>query len=601
MEHALILGIIGVALALFAFEVARPDIVAIGVTLTLLLTGMLTVEEGFDGFSNPAVITVVCMFILSAGLVRTGVADHVADAVLRFGGTSPVRLTVGVMLAVGTMSMFMNNIGAVAVLLPVMFAVSERSGYPASKLLIPLSFGSLLGGLVTLIGTPPNLLVSMALEDAGFDGFQLFDFAPTGLAVMAAGILYMAFVGRFLIPERQPERDLTRHFSIDAYLSEVVVPPNSPFVDKTVEETGIRNDLGLLIARLRRRTGDGEDVTLVPAGDTILRANDRLVVEGSAENLVRAKEGGALEIYSERKFGEEDLTGPGVELAEAVVAPRSRLIGLAINESDIRRRFGVLALALRRRQRTVRDNFVSIPLEVGDVLLVQGTPIAIGEVARSAEFMVVRRLAHAPRDRAKAPLALGIMGLAVLAAATGVLHISVAGLLGVLLMTVTGCVPVRDMYRAVEWRVIFLIACMIPLGIAMDTEHAGTAAWLAGHIVELTGDSGPLLVMASLFIFTTLITEVMSNAAAAVLLGPIGVAIAVGMGLEPHPFMMAIAVAASTTFLTPIGHQANVLVYGVGNYRFVDFPRTGAMLNVVIFVVAMVVIPQVWPFEAATP
>jgi len=596
LEHALILGIIAVALALFAFEVVRPDVVAIGVTLTLLLTGVLTVDEGFSGFSNPAVITVICMFILSAGLVRTGLADYVANAVLRFGGTSPVLLTIGVMVAVGTMSMFMNNIGAVAVLLPVMFAVSRRSGYPVSKLLIPLSFGSLLGGLVTLIGTPPNLLVSMALEEAGMEGFGLFDFAPTGLAVLATGLLYMTFVGRHLIPEREPEADLTHQYSIDAYLTEVVVPEGSPYIGKTVEDTRIRREMGLLITSIRRADADKES-SFVPQPDTVFEAGDRLIVEGEFEELVGVREGGALELYAERKFSDEDLTGPGVELAEAVVAPRSQLLDRAIKESDIRRRFGVLVLGFRRRRRTVREDFVSVPLQVGDVLLIQGTAKAIRELSRSEDFVVVQRLGHAPRERSKAPLALGIMALVVLSAATGVLHISVAGLLGVLLMVITGCVQVRRMYRAVEWRVIFLIACMIPLGTAMDDGHAGTANWLAGHIVDLTGDYGPLLVMASLFAFTTMITEIMSNAAAAVLLAPIGIAIAVGLGVDPHPFMMAIAIAASTTFLTPIGHQANVLVYGAGNYRFSDFPRVGFWLNILIFIVSMVMIPLVWPFH----
>jgi di/tricarboxylate transporter len=595
MEHVLILAIVAVAVFLFAFEVVRPDLVAIGVTLTLLLAGVLTVEEGFSGFSNPAVITVICMFILAAGLVRTGLADHVADAVLRFGGTNPILLTIGVMVAVGTLSMFMNNIGAVAVLLPVMFAVSRRSGYPVSKLLIPLSFASLLGGLATLIGTPPNLIVSMALEDAGMAGFRLFDFAPTGLAVLATGVVYMAFVGRFLIPEREPESDLTRQYSLDAYLAEVVVPEGSRFVDRTVEETRVRRELDLLITNVKRDTEEGV-ISFVPQPDTSLRAGDRLIVEGRFEELVRAREGGAIEIYAERKFGEQDLTGPGVELAEAVIAPRSQLVDRSVRESDIRRRFGVLVLGFRRRQRTVRHDFVSVPLQVGDVLLVQGTPKAIRGMTRSPDFVVVQRMGHAPRERSKAPLALAIMLLVVVSAATGLLHISVAALLGVLLMALTGCIRLPGMYRAVEWRVIFLIACMIPLGIAMDDSHAGTASWLAGHVVAVTGAHGPLVVMASLFLFTTLLTEVMSNAAAAVLVSPIGLAIAAGMGADPHPFMMAVAIAASTTFLTPIGHQANVLVYGAGNYRFTDFPRVGVGLNVLIFLVSMVTVPWVWPF-----
>jgi di/tricarboxylate transporter len=594
MNHFIILGIIVAALLLFAFEVVRPDIVAIGVTLTLLLLGIVDISEGFSGFSNPAVITVICMFILSAGLIRTGVADFVAGAVLRVGGKRPVLLIPAVMVLVGVMSAFMNNIGAVAVLLPTMFVISRKSGLPANRLLIPLSFGSLMGGLATLIGTPPNLLVSMALEDQGFEPFRLFDFAPTGLAVMAVGVLYMTFIGRHLIPVRDGEADLTQQFQLENYLTEVVVPPGSDLAGKTIEQSRIGPDLGLTVLRVLRP--GQRAVSGIPLPTTRLEAGDHLIVEGSVAELVRSKGKGLLDIAAEKKFTDEALADEKVELAEAVVAPNGGLLGRSIKGIDVRHRFDVLVLALKQRGRPVQEGFASVPLAVGDVLLIQGSPKAIASVAASPDFVVVNRLEHEPRVLKKAPVALAIMAAAILSAAYGVLHISVAGIMGVLLMAITGCVSIQRMYDAVEWRVIFLIACMMPLGIAMDSAHVGTAEWLAGWVVFWTGDYGPHVVMGSLFIFTTLITEVMSNAAAAVLLGPIGVAIAVGMAVDPHPFMMAIAIGASTTFLTPIGHQANVLVYGVGNYRFTDFGRVGALLNLLIFILAMLLIPIVWPF-----
>ena len=599
MEHYLLLGLIVTALLLFAFEVLRPDLVALGVTLTLLLTGTVTIEEGFSGFSNPAVITVIAMFILSGGLIRTGVADHLAEMISRIGGTNPITLTLAVMLTVGVMSAFMNNIGAVAVLLPTIFVVAQKAEYPASRLLIPLSFGSLLGGLTTLIGTPPNLLCSMALEEAGFDGFRMFHFLPTGLVVMGVGALYMALIGRFFIPVRPQAESLTHQYQIQDYLTEVIVPEQSPLVGKSLREAALPRELGLTVLRVRRRGGNG-DTPFVPTPSTRLQAGDRLVVEGRIEGLIKRKGGGVLQIYAESKFSDESLTGGEVELAEAVVAPNSRLLGRSINQGHLRRRFNVLVLALRRRGRTLSGKFTSVPLEVGDMLLLQGNSEAIGEVASSADFLVTNRLDHARRDTPRMPLALAIMVGAVVTAATGLLHISVAGMLAVLLMAVTGCVRVQDMYRDVEWRVIFLIALMLPLSIAMDDQHTGTARWLAEHVVAWTGGYGPLVVMASLFLFTTAITEVMSNAAAAVLLAPIGIAIALGMDLEPYPFLMAIAVAASSTFLTPIGHQANVLVYGVGDYRFLDFSRVGLLLNILIFIAAMLVIPLVWPFVPLT-
>ena len=595
MEHYLLLGLIVTALLLFAFEVLRPDLVALGVTLTLLLTGTVTIEEGFSGFSNPAVITVIAMFILSGGLIRTGVADHLAEMIARVGGTNPVMLTLTVMLTVGVMSAFMNTIGATAILLPAIFVIAQKAQYPASRLLIPLAFGSLMGGLTTLIGTPPNLLCSMALEEAGFDGFRMFHFAPTGLAVMGAGAVFMALIGRFFIPVRPQAESLTRHYQIQDYLTEVIVPEQSPLVGKSLRETALPRELGLTVLRVRRGGGDGDN-PFVPTPSTRLQAGDRLVVEGRIEELIKKKEGGVLKIYAETKVGDEALTVGEVELAEAAVAPNSRLLGRSINQGHLRRRYNVLVLALRRRGRTLSRKFTSIPLEVGDVLLLQGSSEAIGEVASSADFLVTNRLDHARRDTSRMPLALAIMGGAVVTAATGLLHISLAGMLGVLLMAVTGCVRAQDMYRDVEWQVIFLIALMLPLSIAMDDQHIGTARWLAEHVVAWTGGYGPLVVMASLFVFTAVITSVMSNAAAAVLMAPIGIAIALGMGLQPHPFVMTIAIAASSTFLTPIGHQANVLVYGVGNYRFMDFPRAGALLSLLVFAVTMLVVPLVWPF-----
>ncbi len=595
MQHYFILGIILVAVMLFAFEVIRPDLVAIGLTLLLVISGIVTVDEGFSGFSNPAVITVIAMFILSSALVRTGVADYVSSLVLRIAGSSPVLLTLSVMTAVGTLSAFMNNIGAVAVLLPTMFVVARRSNYPVTKLLIPLSFGSLLGGLTTLIGTPPNLLVSIALEKEGFEPFRLFDFLPTGVAVMVTGALYMAFVGRHLMPVPRRSADLTKDYQLQKYLSEAYVPSGSSLAGKTVAESRIRRDMGLTILRVNRREGD-QFRSFVPKPETTLQEGDLLIVEGDLSELLRTKGGGQLGIHAERKFTDKELTGEAVTLAEVAIAPKSELIGRAIWESNIRRRHGVLVLALRRRTEMVQHDFISVPLEVGDVLLVQGPEEAIVELAQSPHFLVVNRLEHEARQLAKAPLAIAIMGGAILAAATGLLHISVAGMLGALLVAITGCVRVQDMYKAVEWRVIFLIAFMMPLGIAMDDAHVGTARWLAEHVVAWTGESGPLLVMAALFLFTTTITEVMSNAAAAVLVGPVGIAIATGMGFEPYPFLMAVAIGASTTFLTPIGHQANVLVYGIGNYRFVDFPKVGFLLNVLIFIVSMILIPIVWPF-----
>lgn len=596
MEHTLVLVIIGVALILFVTEIIRPDLVAIGVMLILFCTGIINATDAFSGFSNPAVITVIAMFILSAGLVNTGIADFLGRGILTVCGSNPVAVTMGTMITVALMSAFMNNIGAVAVMMPAMFAISQKINYPVSRLLMPLSFGSLLGGLLTSIGTPPNLLISSALEVHGFRGFRLFDFAPTGLVVLAIGIIYMVFIGRKLIPVRDTGEDLSKAFQLDEYLTELVIPANSPYLGKSLREANLRTDLGLNVLRMRRER-NGRMFRYVPGPESRLEEGDRLIVQGSLTPLLQEKQEGKIEIYAEHKFTDSDLQGDGLELAEVVIAPNSDLIGQSIRDFDARRSLNVLVLALKRGGQNQIREFAAMPLISGDVLLVQGQRGTIAAMATSPDFLVVSRVKHEKRELKKAPLALGIMALAIGLAAFGVVHISVAAMLGALLMAVTKCLPLEEFYQAVDWRVIFLIAGMIPLGIAMDDQHTGTARWLADGLLTVTGTTSPLLVLAVLFLFTTLITEIMSNAAAAVLLAPISIAISNGMGIEPYPFLMAVAIGASTTFITPIGHQSNVLIYGVGNYRFTDFARAGALLNVLIFFAILVVIPFFWPFR----
>ena len=596
MEHILVLSIVGVALILFVTEVIRPDLVAIGVMLVLFVTGIVDAEAAFSGFSNPAVITVIAMFILSAGLVNTGVADFLGRGILTVCGSSPIAVTAGTMITVAVMSAFMNNIGAVAVMIPAMFAISQKINYPVARLLMPLSFGSLLGGLLTSIGTPPNLLISSALETHGFDGFRLFDFAPTGLVILAIGVVYMVFVGRKLIPIRDAGRDLSKEFQLDEYLTELVIPVGSSYAGRSLREIDLRVELGLNVLRMRRER-NGRLFSYVPGPDSLLEEGDRMIAQGSLTPLIKEKNTGKIEIYAEHKFTESDLQGDGMELAEVVISPNSDLIGRSIRNFDARRLLNVLVLALKRGGQNQIREFAAIPLEAGDVLLVQGHQNAIATMARSSDFLVVSRVKPEQRDYRKTPIALGIMALTVGLAAFGIVHISVAAMLGALLMAVTKCLPLEEFYQSVDWRVIFLIAGMIPLGIAMDDDHTGTARWLADAFLNTTGTTNPLLVLAALFLFATLITEIMSNAAAAVLLAPISIAISNSMGIEPYPFLMAVAIGASSTFMTPIGHQSNVLIYGVGNYRFTDFARAGALLNLIIFFAILVVVPYFWPFR----
>lgn len=620
MEKFLLLGLLVTALALFASERFRADLVAIALLLAMLLTGMLTVQEGFSGFASPAVITVVCMFILSGGLVRAGVADEIARWVLARGLRGQVSLCMTLMLICGLMSSFMNNIAAVTILLPSVFAISARSGVPVTKLLIPLSFSSLLGGLTTLVGTPPNLLASEALSAAGYTPFAMFDFAPTGLAVFATGLVYFALLGLRLVPVREvAAQDDTR--SLRHYVAETVIPAGSALAGRRVDQVRLKETHGLRILRIHRayqsqrkesaadlpwlrfgRHGRDEGdagYSFVPWPEAVLAVGDHVQVEGDPSLLLQSQGRGLLELVdpegAARSQGSVTEANDGL-IGEVALSPGSRSLGSTIGDADFAARYGVSVLGLRRNGRQEDERINQLRLETGDVLLVRGTVEALGELGHSPDFLVVNRLASATRDHSRRWLAVAIMALTVLTAATGVLHISVAALAGVLLMVLSGCLPVRDMYAQVDWRVIFMIAALMPLGIAMDNSHTGAAQMIANVLQTLTGGSNPRIAMLAVILVTVGLTQVMSNAACVVLVAPIAIQLAQNMGIDPHAFVMAVAIAASTAFITPIGHQANVLVYGVGNYRFNDFIKVGGPLTAMIVIVAMIVVPMVWPF-----
>jgi di/tricarboxylate transporter len=616
MEKFLLLGLILGALALFASERVRADLVALGLLLVLLLSGQLTVQEGFTGFASPAVITVICMFMLSGALVRTGVADALAGLVMRSGLRGRAGLTFGVMLLVGSMSAFMNNIAAVAILLPSVFAIAQRSRLPVTKLLMPLSFGSLLGGLTTLVGTPPNLLAAEALNQAGYAPFRMFDFMPTGLSVLVVGMVYLVVLGGRLIPERTPAAAPEENAALRRYVTEVNIPRGSSLVGKTLPKARLKETLGVSVLRVHRRYNEargeraedrpwmahgryGRDegegwYSFVPWPETALQAEDHLQLEGDPSALLQRQGSGLFEILSESGAGNGD--GESQLIGEVALAPSSHSLGIALEDAAFPQRYGVTVVGLRRSGRQQAERLNQMRLETGDVLLVRGTAAALSELAHNADFLVVNRLDHAERDYARRWIAVAIMATTVLAAATGLLHISVAALAGVLTMVAAGCLPVRDLYTQVDWRVIFMIAAMMPLGIAMDDAHTGAGRWMAEGLLVLAGGSNPTLALLLVVLLTIGLTQLMSNAACVVLIAPIAIAIAENLGVSPYPFAMAVAIAASTSFLTPIGHQANVLVYGVGNYRFGDFVRVGGPLTALILIVVLTVVPAVWPF-----
>ncbi len=779
LQIGLTLAILFFAVVLFITERIRVDLVALLVLGLLALTGLVTPQEAISGFSNPAVVTVWAVFVLSGGMSRTGVANIVGQWMIRVAGQGEVRLMVTIMVVGGVMSAFMNNVGVVALLLPVVINIARQTGHQPSRLLMPLATGSLLGGMMTLIGTPPNILASDALRDAGFPPFGIFDFAPVGVTITVAGVLFMVLIGRRLLPshgEGGGDGSLGSAMAKHAYqmgerLSVVQIPEDSPLDGMSLEESRLGTALGLTILQIDRKGRD----SIIPELNTRLQGGDRLTVAGRLDMLENLKGGQFLEIEGDF-LTVSDLVDESISMVEVTISPRSKLLGKSLLQLDFRKVYGVIVLAMWRNGSNMHSRFDSIPLEPGDTFLVQGEIEHIKALRSSSDFLVsggaeapdyeldarlrmvrippgspledkplaqsrlseaaglavlgivrngtkrllvnpqdtlqpgdrlivkgnaeqnldllqalqnliiergtgdrlsdlesedativeavlsphstlpgttlrqidFRRLygvnvlsilregrayrsdlanislrfgdtflLHGSRDRLnllskdrnfilltdeiapsprirKAPLAVGIMLSVVVSVMVGWLPISIAAVIGASLIVLTGCLSMEEAYREIDWRAVFLIAGMLPLGIAMDST--GTASLLANGVVTLMGNYGITALIAGLFVLTTMASQVMPNPVVTVLMAPIALTTAANLNLSPPAVIMVVAIGASASFLSPVGHPANVLIMGPGGYRFKDYTRVGLPLTLVVMVVTLLVLPIFWPY-----
>jgi len=779
-EIALVLGILLIALILFITEVLRMDVVALLVLTVLAITGLVEPDEALSGFSNPAVITVWAMFILSDGLTRTGIADLLGTQVLRIAGNKEVTLIIVIMLTAGFLSAFMNNIGVAALMLPVVVDISRRTEISPSRLLMPLAYGSLLGGLTTLIGTPPNLLIAGALTDAGLSSFKLFDFAPVGIGAMIVGTAFIALFGRFMLPAKAPvsggkqsQRNLRAQYGLQERTFMLRVPPGSLLVGKTLAESRIGSAVGLIVVALERRN----NIEALPSQKIVLEGGDKLMVQGRLDRFEELRRWSDVVIEREAPLL-QSLVSDRVNLVEAHVSEDSALVKELVNHSEFRRKFGVNVLAIRRNELVRRVNISKVPLRAGDQLLMQGNEEALEKLERSPEFseinpvdeeqlvetyrlqesvFVIRiprysklggqslaqsRLGDAfdfrllatfrenilqlmpepdelllggdllllqgrpedldelrglqeleidsnvstrfstyesdrlalveatlnpqsalasrpiadvnfrekyglelvavwrsgkairseldrlvlefgdallligPRtkldvfsnepdfitltstgktapDTSRAPRAALIMLGVVALVLAGYVPIAIAAVLGATCMVISGCLNMEQAYRAIDWRAVFLIAGMLPLGVAMQTT--GAASLVAAEVMTLLGGMGPWTVIAGLYMLTALATMIVPTAALVVLMSPIVLSASAEMGIEPQTAMMAIAMAASASFTSPISHPANILVMGPGGYKFSDYIKLGVPLTLVIFVTVMFLLPIFWP------
>jgi di/tricarboxylate transporter len=588
-EIALTLAIILAALLLFATEKLRVDLVALLVLLSVGLLRLIDPEEIFAGFANSAVITVWAVYIVSGGLFKTGVADAVGRGILRLGGRREPRLIAAIMATCGVISAFMNNVGATAMLMPAMVGISRRTGIAVSKLLIPLSFSSLLGGKMTLIGTPANILAMGILADRGLATLGFFEFTPIGIVVLTTGILYMILIGRHLLPVREGAEGRRDVYRLREYCTEVMVSNSSPLARKTLLESGLGKDYDLTVLAIER---DG--TSLSPIGrDTVVQAGDLLTVECMVDSLISARQALGLTIEAERKLDLESLEPGNVELIEATLAPLSSLVGRTLREVRFRDRYGFTALAIWRHGETITEKLRDVPLQFGDALLLQGPTHRVRELQEGTDFLVLEPLEVEELRHKKAPIAIAALALSIGLVVFVDFHISLAMVIGAVTMILTKCLSIEEAHESIDWRTVFLVAGMLPLGMAM--EATGTAQYLANIMLEAAGDLGPLALLAGVYLLAALITQAMSNAAAMVLIVPIAVDTALGMGASHITFTMAVVIGAATSFLSPVGHKANVLVFGPGGYRFFDYARVGALLTVALLTVSMIFLPLFWP------
>ncbi len=595
--HLLITLIIaGAAMVLLLTERLRADLVALLVVVALGTSGVLTAEETFSGFSRSAVITLLSIFILAAGLERTGVTRRVGDLLVRVAGTSEQRLVMAVMLAGAFLSLAMNNIAAAAVLLPAVSGAAKRSGVNPSRLLMPLAFGTLLGGMSTLL-TTANIVVSSLLRDRDLPGFGLLDFAPVGLPIVAAGIAYMALWGRRLLPARSPvelyedmqrqEESLAEVYHLGETLARAGVPAGSPLVGQTLAGSRLRETHGVNVLAIER---EGH-VLRAPTADQELRAEDVLLLTGEIEGTGT---GGGLDPLPPRHWRERDLESRSVVLVEAVLSPRSALIGRTLRETRFRDRYGMSVLAIWRAGRSLRTGLTDLPLQLGDGLLLQGERGRLPVLRAEPDLIVLDRgVDEPPPSRRRGWLALTIMISTLVLATVSHLGIGEVMLGGALAMILTGALSMDDAYQAIEWRSIFLVAGMLPLGTAMT--KTGAADLVTHGVLAVLGGWGPLAILAGLIALAVLLNQAMSGAAVAAVMAPIAIQTAQRIGANPRAFAMGIALACSFAFLTPLGSPVNILVMGPGGYTFRDYFRVGLPLALLLFAVVLGLLPLVWP------
>ncbi len=594
LEIGIVLSVIVLAMYLFITEKFGIDTVSILIMVVLMVTGVLTPTEGFKGFTNSATITVTCMFVVSAAMHKSRSLGKVGSFLKKVGRKSYLLTILFLMLISGSLSAFMNDTAVVALLMPVVINVSRQTGINRSRLLMPLSFGALLGGICTLIGTSTNILVSGIAETQGLAPIGMFEMAPVGVCFLVVGIVYMLTIGRFLLPDRKQSDNLSDEYGMGNYLTEIILLPEAKSVGKTIMDSPLEKDLEIKIIQVTRKK-----IAMDAFPRLVLEANDILKVNCDIEKLKKLLEWKNVKLKSDFS-GELELSNDtsipsGINFLEALVTVNSEMENHSLRAYNFRFRFeGATVLAVRQRNEILHTKVGRVKLKAGDVLLISANDDQVPLLRKSDDLLLISETTHKRFNLLNAVAIISIIAGIVIFAALGIAPIVLTATVGVVCLVIFKFIKTEEAYRAVDWKVVFMLAGILSLGAAL--EKTGAAELLAQGIISTIGAFGPKVVLSAFFGITFLSTNFMSNNATAALLVPIAIVTANNMGIDSRPLILTVAFAASLSFMTPMGYQTNAMIYAPGNYKFKDYLRVGTPLNILFWILAYFIIPYFFPF-----
>ncbi len=589
MDQSIVFGVLLLALFLFAWGRIRHDFTALISLFILVVSGIVNPSDAFDGFAHPAVITVASVLVIGKALEYSGLIDLLGKWVMKTGKNLMLQIfTLSVIVAVA--SAFMNNVGALAIMMPVAIHLARKSGNPPSYILMPVAFASLLGGMATLIGTPPNIIIATFRAEEMGEPFGMFSFTPVGGVLMLAGIAFITLIGWRLLPGRSAGKSDSERFDVDDYITEVEVTSDSNVKSKTIGEIDKISKTDVQVLGLVRK---GKRIH-APDLDEVLATGDVIIVEADAEELKTFVKDTKTKLVGGKKFRKDAKGSESIAITEAVVMSDSPLAGRTASNVRMRSRYGINLLAVARRERKMHKRLDHVTFRAGDVLLLQGREHLIYDTITSMGCLPLAERGLRIGSRSKIPLALGIFALSIVIVVTGLLPVQVSFTMAAVAMVLTGVLSAKEVYKSIDWPVIVLLAAMIPVGNALETT--GGADLIASNILDFGEVFPPWLILGLILVITMFLSDIINNAATVVLMAPIAIGVAAGLGLSADPFLMAVAIGGSCAFLTPIGHQSNTLVMGPGGYRFTDYWRMGLPLEIIIVLIGIPLIMVVWPF-----